>query len=170
MGHFNPNDDSQIVQSFTLGRYGFWGTPAYSQGRVYVVVSGDPVKAYQLSNGALLTPPIAQSDVWVWSGAAPAVSSSGATNGLVWAVDTNQYPSGPAILLSFSTSWPKARTSSFCRAARPGGKSGPPSRQPSHHLSRPFGTVHIAVALAGFPAKSAAVALSGQIRLRCPEL
>jgi hypothetical protein len=101
MGHFNPQDDSQIVQSLPVAAWGLWGSPAFWEGNVYVVAPGDVPKVFQLSGGRLSTDATSTGSLIFPWGLAPTISSSGSTNGIMWAVDTSLYPDGPAILLAF---------------------------------------------------------------------
>jgi hypothetical protein len=102
MGQYNPDDDSQIVQSFHVADDGFWGTPAWWQKNIYVFAAGDVPKAFQLSGGLLPTEPTFEGDQVFFSGAAPAISCLGPVNGIVWAVDTSgSGDDGPAVLYAF---------------------------------------------------------------------
>lgn len=89
MGNFNSSSDTQIVQSI-LGGAGIFSAPAYWNGRVYIGPSGDHLKAYSLSNSLLSGSPTSQtSTTFGFSGAAPAISANGNSNGIVWAVERN---------------------------------------------------------------------------------
>jgi outer membrane protein assembly factor BamB len=71
-----------------------------------VVAVGDVLKQYTLAN-ASLTPALQAGDVFGYPGATPAISSNGAANGIVWALDTsnngtpNPGSGGPAILFAY---------------------------------------------------------------------
>jgi len=52
-----------------------------------------------LSNGLLSTSPIALSTVSLAAGATPVVSSFGSTNGIVWAIQSDQSSTGAAAVL-----------------------------------------------------------------------
>ena len=112
MTGFNPDGD-QILQTvpITAGPAciicGLFSTPAFWEGKLYVVAIGDVLKQYMLANGVLSSLPARQaSDMFGIPGASPVVSSNGATNGIVWALDTtnngtNGSASGPAILFAY---------------------------------------------------------------------
>jgi hypothetical protein len=100
MGQFNPQDDSQIVQSLPVAAGGLWESPAFWEGNVYVAAQNDIPKVFRLSGGRLSTDPTSGGQ-YLYSRGAPTISSSGSTNGIMWAVDTSLYPDGPAILLAF---------------------------------------------------------------------
>lgn len=94
MGHFQPGNDSQIVQSlpFELGlRTGsdsFWGVPAYFENTLYFAGNGDSLRAYTISDGKLGTAPAALSaNLFPFPGAVPVVSANGSSDGIVWVID-----------------------------------------------------------------------------------
>src|SRR5437899_790336 len=111
MTGFNAGGD-QILQEVTvIGgsciTCGIFSTPAFWEGKLYVVAIGDVLKQYTLAN-ASLTPALQAGDVFGFPGATPAISSNGATNGIVWVLDTsnNGTPNGsgssrPAILFAY---------------------------------------------------------------------
>jgi hypothetical protein len=102
MTGFDPGGD-QIVQKLMVTpgsgcvTCGIFSTPLYWQGWLYVAAVGEVVKQYTLTNASLSTAP-AQSgnDVFNFPGATPVISSNGATNGILWALDTsnNGTPNG----------------------------------------------------------------------------
>jgi len=114
MTGFNAGGD-QILQEVTvIGgsciTCGIFSTPAFWEGKLYVVAIGDVLKQYTLAN-ASLTPALQAGDVFGFPGATPAISSNGATNGIVWVLNTsnNGTPngsgsSGPAILFAYDAS------------------------------------------------------------------
>src|SRR5262249_12390765 len=55
MGHYNPVDDSQIVQSFRVAEVysGAYGAAAYFNNLIYYGCSGDYLKAYSIANGRM---------------------------------------------------------------------------------------------------------------------
>jgi outer membrane protein assembly factor BamB len=113
MTGFNPGGD-QILQTVpitagaacTICR--IFSTPAFWEGKLYVVANRDVLKQYTLANGVLSALPALQAgDTFGFPGATPAISSNGATNGIVWALDTSNNGtgrsagSGPAILFAY---------------------------------------------------------------------
>jgi len=101
MGKFQVGQDSQIVQSFPTGVCGagacaMFGTPAYFNNTIYIAAAADTLKAYTLSNGQLALSKQATS-IFGWPGATAAVSANGATNGIVWTLETNG-SGAPAVL------------------------------------------------------------------------
>ena len=63
LGHFNPNNDNQIVQTLVGAlpngdqEVGNFSAPVYYNGYVYFAAVNDSVRAFQLSNGLLSTTP-----------------------------------------------------------------------------------------------------------------
>ena len=112
MTGFNIGGD-QILQTvpITAGPAciicGIFSTPAFWEGKLYVVAIRDVLKQYTVINGSLsLLPAVQAGDMFGVPGASPAVSSNGATNGIVWALDatnnsTNGSANGPAILFAY---------------------------------------------------------------------
>ena len=96
MGHYNPNQDNQIIQSLpgilpNGGlQIGNFSTPVYFNGYVYFGAVNDYLKAFQLSNGLLSTAPTSQSTaIYPIRGGSFAISANGATNGILWAIQNN---------------------------------------------------------------------------------
>ncbi len=93
MGHFNPKDNSQIVQYLptalgTGSEDQNFSTPAYWNGFVYFAGSFDHLKAFQLGNGQLSATPASQTgNSFGFQGSTPVVSSNGNSAGIVWALD-----------------------------------------------------------------------------------
>lgn len=94
LGRFQAGSDSQIVQSFGWGQCGtgncmVYGTPAYFDSKVYMAAVGDRLRSYTLSNGRFLPTSVQSPNSFPWPGASPVVSANGATDGIVWALQTN---------------------------------------------------------------------------------
>jgi hypothetical protein len=108
MGHFNPTDNSQIVQTilisqnFNLHEINVVG-PAFWQNTIYFLGVNNVLQAYQMSGGLLPTTPTSQaSTVFGFPGATPSVSANGSANGIVWALDNSAFSSsGPAVLHAY---------------------------------------------------------------------
>jgi len=84
MGQYSTADE--VVQEVSLGP-GAWSNPAYFNGRVYFHASGDVLKAFSISDGALSTTPVARGSVsYNYPGATPSISSDGNAAGIVWEV------------------------------------------------------------------------------------
>jgi hypothetical protein len=88
MGHFQPNGNSQIVQSLAGAVGPLFGIPTYFHNTVYFSAAHDQVKAFSLQNGLLSTLPVsASSSTFALLGTVPSISASGAANGILWTID-----------------------------------------------------------------------------------
>jgi hypothetical protein len=114
MGHFNPNNDSQIVQSlvdiFPNGtpEPGNYSTPVYFNGSVYFSPVTDTVQAFQFTNGMLSTAPTSQSaGGYSYPGGTLAISARGNSDGILWVVERHGVDPGgggvvaPGVLRAF---------------------------------------------------------------------
>jgi hypothetical protein len=75
--------DTQIVQEIPNGAGKESGTPVYWNNTVYFTGEFNPVQAYTVSNGALVTPPAAQS-IKVGGGGHAIITANGNSNGVIW--------------------------------------------------------------------------------------
>ncbi len=103
MGHFNSDNNSQIVQSLT-GQVGkVFSVPTYWNSNVYLGGIHDALKAFSLANGLLSSQPTSQSSAtFTFPSASTSVSSDGNQNGIVWAIQADQYTNnGDDILYAF---------------------------------------------------------------------
>lgn len=103
MGHFNPDNNSQIVQSLT-GQIGkVFSVPTYWNNYVYLGGVSDKLKAFSLNNGLLSSQPISESPAtFTFPSASTSVSANGSQSGIVWAIQADQYTNnGDDILYAF---------------------------------------------------------------------
>jgi hypothetical protein len=94
MGQFNSGNNNQIVQSFPATCCGLWGAPAFWQNGLYFAGAYDGLKvfAFDPSTGLFNTTATSQSgNVFNFPDATPSISSQGASNGIVWAIDAGLY-------------------------------------------------------------------------------
>ena len=103
--------DTEIVQESANAEIGgLWSMPAYWNGNIYFGGSGDELRSIPLVNGLLNYSSITTSgNSFGFPGATPSISANGATNGIVWAIDSSQYGSpgpgpGPAVLHAYNAS------------------------------------------------------------------
>lgn len=98
MGKFSPSGNN-IYQELKGGLHGGeFGTPAYWNNTVYYGAINDVIRAFPISNAKLATNPSSTTaNKFVYPGAIPAVSSNGASNGILWAVENNN----PAVLYAY---------------------------------------------------------------------
>jgi outer membrane protein assembly factor BamB len=107
MGHFNASSDAAAVQTWTAGHA--FSTPAFWNNRMYYFGSSQPGVAYDFSTSTGLfniVPSSQTPTTFSFPGASPSVSSSGANNGIVWAINSHTFcnPSpncGPAVLRAY---------------------------------------------------------------------
>ncbi len=99
MGHYNATDDSQIVQRLDLAGPLF-ATPAVWQNKVYVGPAGANLQAYTVSGGQF-TAASQSPQSFGYPGVTPVVSSSGNSNGILWALQVDQFDSAPAVLHAY---------------------------------------------------------------------
>ncbi|MBZ5660224.1 MAG: choice-of-anchor D domain-containing protein [Acidobacteriia bacterium] len=111
MGHFNASNNNQVVQSIPAALPALFGAPAWWNNTAYFGGSGafgqpgDFLKAFHFDpvSGILISPPATESSTnFQYPGPTPAVSSNGTMNGIVWAIQTDQFNNpGQAVLHAF---------------------------------------------------------------------
>ncbi len=103
MGHYNSDNNSQIVQNITGQIGALFGDAAYWNNNVYFAGALDSLKAFSLTNGLLSSQPTSQSPVsFGWPSPTPSVTSHGNSNGIVWLLQTDPFRNaGNAILYAF---------------------------------------------------------------------
>ena len=107
MGHFNPSNNSQIVQNYQGTPIDYFSTPAYFQGNVYISGESAPLEMHNLNNGLIVNPPAATASTsFGYPGSNPSISANGSTNGIVWVVQPTGKVTGgnPAILRAYNAS------------------------------------------------------------------
>jgi hypothetical protein len=104
MGHFHPNDNSQIVQDMENVIGGMWATPAWWNNNVYFGGTDDNLKQYTfdpttglLSGGAVAVSP----NHFGFPGTTPSISANGTSDAIVWALQTDAYGIGSATLHAY---------------------------------------------------------------------
>jgi hypothetical protein len=92
------------------GPGGLWSAPAFWNNNLYTwgFISGGSVKlkSYAFANGLISTSPTLSPEGSSYPGATPSVSANGNTNGIVWALRTDQYSvsQGIGVLYAFDAS------------------------------------------------------------------
>jgi hypothetical protein len=104
MGHFSAKSNSQIVQDMENSIAGMFSTPAWWNNNVYFGGAGDYLRQFtfdstteQLSAGAVSVSPTQ----FGWPGSSPSISANGASDAIVWALETDAFQSGSAILHAY---------------------------------------------------------------------
>ena len=109
-GHYNPSNNSQIVQSFVLGSNGIYSAPLFWQNTLYAAASGAPLNAYSFSTTTSqfqTTPVSASSQSFAFPGTTPALSSDGTSNAILWGIELSS--SGAAVLHAYDPTNLKTR-------------------------------------------------------------
>lgn len=103
MGKFNASSNNALYQELPNALSGgAWSMPAFANNTVYYAGNGDHLKAFPVTNARLAGTPAAESaNTFAYPGATPVVSSSGAQNSIVWAIETSN---GAGILHAYDTS------------------------------------------------------------------
>ncbi|HZQ71164.1 MAG TPA: hypothetical protein VFA68_21745 [Terriglobales bacterium] len=102
MGHFNPNNNNQIVQSLDDIIGGMWSTPAWWNNNVYFGGSYDFLRAFSFnpSTELLSSNSISSSPTFFnFPGPVPSISANGASNAILWAIQTEGYANGTSEIL-----------------------------------------------------------------------
>jgi len=98
MGKFNAQSNGALYQEIDGAIDGVWSMPAYFNNTVYYGAVGDSLKAFPIANAKLATSASVQcANSFPYPGTTPAISASGTTNGIVWAVEN----SSPALLHAY---------------------------------------------------------------------
>jgi uncharacterized repeat protein (TIGR03806 family) len=100
MGHYNPTNDQQIVQSFAADAGSFFSTPAYFNHTLYYQGVRGVMKAFSISNG-LINPTALSATKTSFSGfgTTPSVSANGVSDAIVWTIQSDGATrSAPAVL------------------------------------------------------------------------
>ncbi len=99
MGKFDSIENSTLYQELPNGLGGGeYGTPAWFNGTVYYGAAGDVIRAFPVSAGLLSTSPSSTTqNSFPYPGATPAISASGTSNAILWAVEN----SDPAVLHAY---------------------------------------------------------------------
>ncbi|MGB9254676.1 MAG: chitobiase/beta-hexosaminidase C-terminal domain-containing protein [Candidatus Korobacteraceae bacterium] len=102
MGHYNSQNNSQIIQNVAGQVGGVFSTPTYWNGNVYFGGSQDYLKAFSLTNGLLSTTPTSQSTIkFKYPGPNPTISANGNTNGVVWVIESDNQSNGNEVLRAY---------------------------------------------------------------------
>jgi hypothetical protein len=102
MGGYDTSGD-HAVQEISGQTGGVWGMPAYWNNNLYFWGRNFTLTAFSLSAGKISNTPTSQAaDSILFPSATPSVSSSGNSNGIVWALQADAAPqSGQAVLRAY---------------------------------------------------------------------
>ena len=102
LGKYGATDN--VIQELPGSNGGIWGAPAYFNNRVYVGSMGWNITSYNIQNGLFTSNSYTDNTQtgFGYPGPTPSISSNGSTNGILWAIQTDNYLSGgPAILHAY---------------------------------------------------------------------
>ncbi len=100
LGGYNTTTDQALQeQAYAVGNVGVWSSPAYWNGNVYMWGRFDYLKSFTLSNGKLSTAPTKSANQYGFPGATPSISANGASEGIVWTIDSETYASNTSAIL-----------------------------------------------------------------------
>jgi hypothetical protein len=96
MGKFNSKKDNAIYQELDHALAGaVFSMPAYFSGTVYFGAVGDSLKAFSMVNAKLVPKAASKTPgTFAYPGTTPSISSNGASNGIVWAVESRGSDAG----------------------------------------------------------------------------
>jgi len=102
MGHYNANNNNQIVQNLPGQIGGLYGSASYWNNNVYFGTTHFPLEAFSLNNGILSsTPTSASPESFTFPGPTPSISANGNSNGIVWALETDTQHSHQEVLRAY---------------------------------------------------------------------
>jgi hypothetical protein len=101
MGGYHAGDDSHALQRVRF-RGGIYSAPAYWNGHVFYLATGEYLTDFPLAGGQLGKPKLGGKRFGN-PGATPAVSSNGTRNGIVWLIETKAWNGAdrPAVLHAY---------------------------------------------------------------------
>jgi hypothetical protein len=106
LGGYNPKRND-VVQTVRGAMYGYYSSPAYWNQYIYYSGIRDYLSMYTLTDGLLSPKPVSKAPTaFRFPGCTPSVSSNGASNGIVWAIESFAFTQGgpPAVLHAYDAS------------------------------------------------------------------
>jgi hypothetical protein len=106
LGKYQAESNSHAVQVIK-NRGGVYAAPAYWNGHVYFLSSGEPLAAFAVSKGKLSdTPDAVGMQRFGNPGATPAISANGKRDGIAWLIETKTWNGAdkPAVLRAYDAS------------------------------------------------------------------
>ena len=98
MGKFSSSSNNIFQELPGVLSGGVYAMPAYFNGNVYYGSVGNPIRAFQISNGKLSsTATVQTANSFGYPGTTPSVTANGTSNGILWAVENG----GTAVLHAY---------------------------------------------------------------------
>jgi len=105
LGHFNPSDDSQIVQELFQVTGKVLCPFAYFNNSVYFVAVNQALTRVPLVGGLFDTGAISVASQQIgFPGASLSISANGSADGIVWVIRDDAFNSGPSVLFAYDAS------------------------------------------------------------------
>ena len=105
LGHFNPTDDSQIVEELFQVTGMVLCPFAYFNNSVYFVAVDEALTRIPLAGGQFDTGAIKVASTPIgFPGASLSISANGSADGIVWVIRDDNFNSGPSILFAYDAS------------------------------------------------------------------
>ena len=101
MGHYNPNNNNQIVQNLPGAIGGIWGAPAWWNNNVYFGGAFDYLRqfSFDTGKGLLSTSSVTETTTFFnYPGPTPIISANHTSNAILWALQTD---GGTAVLHAY---------------------------------------------------------------------
>jgi hypothetical protein len=95
---------NNVVEQVSGDKSGYWSSPAYWNGNVYLLGVSGALTQYTMSNGLLpASPTHTGPTTYSYPGATPSISANGTANAIVWAIETAGQVQGgaPAVLHAY---------------------------------------------------------------------
>jgi hypothetical protein len=102
MGHFNAQNNDQIVQYLIGAEKGMWNSPTWWNNHVYFGASSDTIKAYNFNTttGLLTTTPTSQTaKSFGYPGTTTSISANQDSNAILWALDNGTFKNSKGAVL-----------------------------------------------------------------------
>jgi hypothetical protein len=104
MGKFNSTTND-VVQTILPDKCGFWSSPAYWNGHIYLAGGGSTLFLFDLKTGHYVVPPASRaSELYDYPGATPSISANGNSDAIVWTIENlagNPKDNPPAVLHAY---------------------------------------------------------------------
>jgi hypothetical protein len=94
MGHYNAQNNNQIVQYLISDGLGMWNSPTWWNNHIYFGPKNDTIKAFNFNTatGLMTTTPTSQtSKTFGYPGTTTSISANHTSNAILWALDNSSF-------------------------------------------------------------------------------